>query len=44
MSFFEDVKIMEEYLKNHPPIEPIGIKVRIKNGEIIEMLGVYYYE
>ena len=36
MNFFEDIKIIEDYMKKHPPIEPIGIKVRMKDGEIVK--------
>ena len=38
MSVFEDFKILEEYMKKHPPVEPIGVKVIIKNGEFVKIL------
>ena len=41
---FEDFKVLEEYMKERPPIEPIGIKVLMEDGEIIKLLGLYYYE
>ena len=41
---FEDFKVLEEYMKKNPPIQPIGVKVIMKDGEIIKFLGLYYYE
>jgi len=43
MNPFEDFKVLEEYMKKHPPVGPIGVKVIIENGEIIKILGLYYY-
>ena len=40
MSVFEDFKIMEEYMKKYPPVEPIGIKVIIEKGEIVKFLQI----
>jgi len=40
---FEDFKVIEEYMKKYPPVEPIGIKALLRKDGTIKFLGLWYY-